>query len=106
MISMIQREEGLDYTGMLTIIDDIVNEENLHVGQLQQLLKQVSPNASSINQGEVEAREQLNSTADEWVNGKLKVEFHAPRAAMKSQEEPEANPIDDTCTLADADDEW
>ena len=43
------------------VLKDIVNEENLHVGQLEQCMKQVSPNADAINQGEQEAETQLNS---------------------------------------------
>lgn len=42
------------------VLKDIVNEENIHVGQLQQIMKSVSPNAESIGEGEVEAAEQLN----------------------------------------------
>ena len=34
----------------------------LHVGQLQELLKMVSPNAVSIEDGEEEAQEQLPDT--------------------------------------------
>ena len=41
------------------VLRDIVNEENLHVGQLEQCMKILSPNTDSINQGEVEASDQL-----------------------------------------------
>lgn len=41
------------------VLKDIVNEENLHVGQLEQCMKLVSPNADSISHGEIEAEEQL-----------------------------------------------
>ena len=51
----------------IPVIEDINNEENLHVGQLQALLQKISPNAGSIQQGELEASsEQMN----ESVNGK------------------------------------
>ena len=51
----------------IPVIEDINNEENLHVGQLQALLQKISPNTSSIQQGELEASsEQMN----ESVNGK------------------------------------
>ena len=46
----------------LKLIADITNEEMLHVGQLQELLKMVSPNAVSIEDGEEEAQEQLPDT--------------------------------------------
>ena len=51
----------------IAVIEDINNEENLHVGQLQSLLQKISPNAGSIQQGELEASsEQMN----ESVSGK------------------------------------
>ena len=53
----------------IPVIEDINNEENLHVGQLQALLQKISPNTGSIEQGELEASsEQMN----ESVNGKVK----------------------------------
>lgn len=46
----------------IPVINDILEEENLHVGQLQTLLKQISPNAEKIAQGEVEADTQLSES--------------------------------------------
>lgn len=43
----------------ISVIQDISNEENNHVGMLTQLLKQVSPNAETIKQGEEEAEKDL-----------------------------------------------
>lgn len=45
----------------INVIKDIVAEENKHVGQLQELLKRISPNANQIAIGEKEARNQLSS---------------------------------------------
>ena len=45
----------------INVIKDIVAEENKHVGQLQELLKRISPNANQIAVGEKEARHQLSS---------------------------------------------
>ena len=106
ILSMQQNGDG-DYSEMIHVIDEVSNEENLHVGQLQELLKKVSPNAESIEKGEEEAQEQLEPTGNEWVNGQLKVQFHEPRA-ISSQSTNSGNPneIDTTCTLYDADDEW
>lgn len=42
-----------------SVIDDIANEENNHVGMLQTLLKQISPNVETIKQGEAEAEKDL-----------------------------------------------
>ena len=105
VMEMVNNNDG-DYTEMLTVIDEIVNEENLHVGQLQELLKTVSPNAESINKGEEEAQEQLESSGNEWVNGKLKVEFHNPVAPQAVENEQQYNAIEDTCSICDADDDW
>ena len=45
------REEG--YEEIASIIDELNTEENIHVGQLQQALKLLSPNANAIGQGEI-----------------------------------------------------
>ena len=52
------------YSDIAQVLRDIANEENLHVGQLEQCMKTISPNAESINQGEVEADGQLNTTTE------------------------------------------
>lgn len=52
------REEG--YHEIAFIIDELNTEENKHVGQLQQALKMLSPNAEAIDQGEAEAVEQID----------------------------------------------
>ena len=105
ILSMKETSTG-DYSEMVTVIDEIVNEENLHVGQLQELLKRVSPNTESIAKGEEEAQEQLESSGNEWVNGRLKVEFHEPKMIKTVNNEPEYNKIEDSCCLGDADDEF
>ena len=105
MILTMQQNGDGDYTEMINVIDEVSNEENLHVGQLQELLKKVSPNTASIAKGEEEAQEQLES-GNEWVDGKLKVEFHEPVVRKANSDEPEYNKIEDDCTLCDVDDEW
>ena len=52
-------EEGM--TDIVNVLKDIANEENLHVGQLQTCLTKVSPNAQSIDDGQVEAQQQLDN---------------------------------------------
>lgn len=47
---------------MVLTIQDIVAEENTHVGQLQKLLLQISPNVYNIQKGEIEAEEQLQQS--------------------------------------------
>lgn len=105
ILSMQQSGDG-DYSEMIRVIDEVSNEENLHVGQLQELLKRVSPNTESIARGEEEAEEQLASSGNEWVNGQLKVEFHEPTVSSTAGNEPEYNKIDNSCSILDADDEW
>ena len=53
---------GFDY--MIPTIQDILNEEHLHIGQLQELLKTISPNTDSIASGEVEAYDDLAEEDD------------------------------------------
>ena len=50
------QEEG--YPDFVKVIEDIASEENRHVGQLQEILKTISPNAKVIADGEQEAKEQ------------------------------------------------
>ena len=52
-----------NYQDMIPVIQDIVAEENTHVGQLQKLLGVISPNVENINKGEEEAQEQLDDQA-------------------------------------------
>ena len=51
-------QEGM--TDIINVLKDIANEENLHVGQLQTCLAKVSPNAQFIDNGQVEAQQQLD----------------------------------------------
>lgn len=46
---------------MIPVIQDIVNEENKHVGQLQKLLETISANTELIGKGEQEAEKQIES---------------------------------------------
>lgn len=51
------KQAGLD--DFIPVIEDINNEEHKHIGQLQELLKKISPNTNSIASGETEGAEQL-----------------------------------------------
>lgn len=53
------RAEGFD--DIASVIDEINTEENKHIGQLQELLKTISPNARAIDAGETEGADQLVS---------------------------------------------
>ena len=64
-IALMARDNG--YNDIADVIDDINTEENIHVGQLQELLKQISPNATAIDDGTKEAIEQLDDDATWYV---------------------------------------
>ena len=49
---------------MIPVIQDIVAEENTHIGQLQQILLQISPNVQNIEKGEIEGEKQLQETIE------------------------------------------
>lgn len=54
------------YEDMCAVLQDIADEELIHVGQLQKLMELVNPSTENISKGEVEADEQLNAnTASE-----------------------------------------
>lgn len=48
-----------NFDSIVRVITDIVNEENIHVGQLQKILGLVSANAAFIKEGDKEAEEVL-----------------------------------------------
>ena len=90
--------QNLEYNDFISVIEEINNEENLHVGQLQKLLERLSPNAESIKVGNKEAAMQLS-----FANGKMPVQSWDTPSASNSN--PNPNAIDDTCSLIDVDDE-
>lgn len=59
----------------IKILTDIVNEENIHVGQLQKLLQLYSPNAESINSGADEADKQIMATDPTLTESKSTFDF-------------------------------
>ena len=86
------------YLDAVKVLEEISAEENVHVGQLQEVLKHISPNASEIQKGTKEAKSQLG-----LVNGRLPVQSWE---ASSNKETINANNTDDeTCTLCDVDDE-
>lgn len=88
------------FADMINVINDINAEENKHVGQLQEILKAISPNAHMINQGEIEGKQQFH-----FVDGKLPVQ--SAKVISEERGELPANiEVDTTCTISDVDDEW
>lgn len=49
---------------MIPVIQDIVAEENTHIGQLQEILLQISPNVQNIEKGELEGIKQLQEPTE------------------------------------------
>ncbi len=84
LIATMQNENTEDYSAFIKVIQDINVEENKHVGQLQEILKQISPNATQIEAGKDEAQEQMAEPVENSITAS-----------------------DDTamCTLSDVDDE-
>ena len=78
---------------------EIAAEENRHVGQLQEVLKRISPNASEIEKGTTEAKDQLR-----FVNGKLPVQTHTPIQTQQRTNNAPVDDLSDECTLDNCDD--
>lgn len=58
-LAITARSEG--YEDIAKMVDEINTEENKHVGQLQEALKSISPNAVAIEDGTAEGQEQLSN---------------------------------------------
>lgn len=74
----------------IPVINDIINEEMNHIGMLQKLLQEVSPNASSIDQGKEEATDLLDDSMNEgYIPG-----FGEMMEALNYKELPELSEED------------
>lgn len=62
---------------MLPVIDDIIDEENTHVGQLQTLLSMADDSADNIEVGAEEAEEQIDDEDEEEIehNDDVDIDF-------------------------------
>lgn len=74
-------KEGI--TDIVDVLKDIVNEENIHVGQLQTCLTKVSPNAQSIDDGQVEAQQQLDNINQTQATQEVTEAFDKKQAWLK-----------------------
>lgn len=88
-----------EYNTFITILKDIVAEENKHVGQIQEVLSKISPNAQCIDMGRIEGKSQFN-----FANGQLQVQAWEPKV------QNQVNALDtvcgeDACTLTNIDDD-
>lgn len=57
--NLIATAEQEGHEDIVAVVRDINTEENIHVGQLQELLKKLSPITDNIEKGEEEAEEQI-----------------------------------------------
>lgn len=87
-----------EYTTFIPIIQDIVAEENKHVGQLQEILTRLSPNAKMIDVGREEGKQQFKFT-----DGLLQVQSW--NTTPTSNDTNTVNDFNDQCTLTDIDDD-
>lgn len=84
------------YEDAIKVLEEISAEENRHVGQLQEVLRRISPNAADIQKGTNEAKSQLG-----LVGGLLPVQSWDD----VKDKNVNTNSVDETCTLCDVDDE-
>ena len=89
-----------EYKAFIEILNEINSEENKHIGQLQEMLEKLSPNAQFIDKGREEGRSQFN-----FANGQLQVECWGPKTSVVDQKNSTPNAVEDVCTLSDVDDD-
>lgn len=65
----ILENDGSDYSGIIANLEDIKNEELVHVGQLQKCLAEVNPGAEAIDDGKEEASETIAVAEEESAKG-------------------------------------
>lgn len=53
-----------NHEDILNVFKDIVDEEHIHIGQLQKALETIAPNAESIDKGEEEGEGQLETSGE------------------------------------------
>ncbi len=62
--SAIATAESEGFSDAVKVLSEIQAEENVHIGQLQEVMKLFDPNADKIEEGQVEGAEQLNNPAE------------------------------------------
>lgn len=93
-------DENPFYADAIKVLEEISAEENVHVGQLQEVLARISPNAKEIHKGTAEAKSQLG-----LVNGLLPVQSWDEYRKDNSVSQPVTTSEDEQCTLSDIDDD-
>ena len=86
------------YADAIKVLEEISAEENVHVGQLQEVLRRISPNAEEIDKGKKEAKSQLG-----LINGLLPVQSWDTNNSSSNNNSCDSDL--ETCTLTDIDDD-
>lgn len=63
--SLIVNLDDEGYEEFIPVIEDILDDENINIGQLQHLVEVLSPNTSSIEDGKEEAADTLDASEKE-----------------------------------------
>lgn len=95
----------------IIVFQDIIAEEHKHIGQIQEILKTISPNTEEIAKGEHEAQRQFK-----FVDGKLPVQVmeqvrivrdypSSSTSQTSVSDDSSPNAINEYCSIADVDDE-
>lgn len=101
LIQTVIANESPFATEITKILSDIVNEENLHVGQLQKALELLSPNVSSITKGEDEAEEVILDAAK--IQSPIQVERVGDTLFGNVNPALCGDDYDNSCLIADSD---
>ena len=68
--SAIATAEAEGFGDAVKVLTEIQAEENIHIGQLQEVMKMFDPNAEKVEEGQAEGAEQLNNS-DETPNNNI-----------------------------------
>lgn len=70
----IQEDSSIIASPIIAVLNDIINEENAHVGQLQKALELVSKSAEEIDKGASEGEEQIIGAEERDIETEVKAE--------------------------------
>lgn len=65
--SAIATAEAEGFGDAVKVLSDIQAEENIHIGQLQEVMKMFDPNAENVMQGQEEGEDQLSVNPDDLI---------------------------------------
>lgn len=86
------------------VLRDILNEENVHIGQLETLLKTIDSSADQIDTGRTEAEIQIN-TSSIATDTSIPVEINLENPVTENFEDEHLGKCEDKCKEDSSDDE-